>query len=67
MLLMQDEAFQLWTSEWASLYEEASKSRKILEGIASSWFLVSVVDNDFIRGNLFEVFDATAEANGTVQ
>ena len=27
---LQDEAFQLWTTEWASLYEKDSKSQKVL-------------------------------------
>ncbi len=53
---MQDEAFQLWKSEWGSLYEKDSTSRKVIDQVASSYFLVSVVDNDFINGNLFEAF-----------
>ncbi len=26
----QDEAFQLWTSEWGSLYEQGSTSAKLI-------------------------------------
>ncbi|KAK9842943.1 hypothetical protein WJX74_004685 [Apatococcus lobatus] len=52
----KDEAFQLWTSEWGSLYEEGSKSRKVIDKVASTYFLVSVVDNDYINGNLYQAF-----------
>ena len=30
LLTSQDEAFQLWTTEWASLYEKDSKSHKVM-------------------------------------
>jgi len=55
-LVWKDEAFELWTSEWGSLYEEGSDSRKVLQGIADNWWLVSVVDNDHVKGDLFAVF-----------
>lgn len=29
----------------------------LCSGIADSWYLVSVVDNDFVEGDLFAVFD----------
>lgn len=67
---LQDEAFDLWTEEWGSLYEEGSESRQVLESIAKSWFLVSVVENDFIKGDLFSIFDspsANGSANGSAR
>ena len=63
---MQDEAFGLWTSEWGSLYEEGSRSRQVIHEIASTWYLVSVVDNDFVHGDLFSVLKAV-EAVKAVQ
>lgn len=54
---MQDEAFQLWTTEWARLYDKASQSHKVITEIASTWFLVSVVDNDYVSGDLFKWFE----------
>ena len=71
-LSLQDEAFGLWTSEWGALYEEGSRSRQILEEIANTWFLVSVVDNDYVKGNLFgllisEQAPAAPAANGNGQ
>jgi len=32
--------------------QEGSASRALLEGIASSWFLVSVTDNQYTQGGL---------------
>eukprot|EP00878_Enallax_costatus_P012779 GHUV01013346.1.p1 GENE.GHUV01013346.1~~GHUV01013346.1.p1 ORF type:complete len:376 (+),score=87.57 GHUV01013346.1:1641-2768(+) len=55
-MVWKDEAFDLWNSEWGSLYEESSESRKVLADIAATWWLVSVVDNDHVQGKLFEVF-----------
>jgi methylenetetrahydrofolate reductase (NADPH) len=61
----KDEAFAIWRDEWASLYDEGSEAKKLLEGIADSWWLVSVVDNDYVEGgdlcSLFGV-DATGAA-----
>ncbi|KAG2433005.1 hypothetical protein HXX76_008732 [Chlamydomonas incerta] len=51
----KDEAFELWASEWGALYEEGSASRALLAGIKDSWVLVSVVDNDYVGGDLFRV------------
>lgn len=60
---MQDEAFGLWTSEWGALYEKGSRSSQIIEEIASTWYLVSVVDNDYVNGDLFSLL-TMAESNG---
>jgi len=52
------EAFGLWTEQWGKLYEPDSGSRKILDGIAESYYLVNLVDNDFPKGNcLWEVME----------
>merc|ERR1712013_125073 len=52
------EAFGLWTEQWGKLYEPDSGSRKILDGIAESCYLVNLVDNDFPKGNcLWEVME----------
>lgn len=69
-MIVQDEAFGLWTSEWGALYEEGSRSRQIIEEIASTWYLVSVVDNDYVKGNLFglltsEDIPAAPTSNGS--
>ncbi|KAK9842600.1 hypothetical protein WJX81_008347 [Elliptochloris bilobata] len=61
-LVWKDEAFALWTEEWGSLYAPGSRSRAVIEDIAGSWYLVSVVDNDYVRGDLFSVLEAPAAA-----
>ncbi|GLT68105.1 hypothetical protein SLA2020_403640 [Shorea laevis] len=52
----KDEAFEIWSRGWACLYPEGDSSRKLLEEVQSSYFLVSLVDNDYIHGDLFAVF-----------
>lgn len=49
------EAFRLWVDLWASLYDDESKSAELLHDIHDSYYLVAVVDNNFIDGNLWEV------------
>ncbi len=53
---LQDEAFQLWQTEWASLYSEGSTAAKLINGIVDGWYLVSLVDNDFVNGDLYRIF-----------
>ncbi|XP_055388622.1 methylenetetrahydrofolate reductase (NADPH)-like [Condylostylus longicornis] len=47
------EAFQLWQVEWASIYDEGSPSRVLIDQICNSWYLVNIVDNNFLSGDLF--------------
>jgi methylenetetrahydrofolate reductase (NADPH) len=56
-MVWKEEAFQLWLSKWARIYDEGSPSRKLIEWIHDTYWLVNIVDNDFINGNIFEVFD----------
>ena len=56
-LHLQDEAFQLWQTEWASLYSAESTAAKLINSIVDKWYLVSLVDNDFINGDLYRIFD----------
>ena len=56
MCITQDEAFALWQTHWAKLYDPHSESRKVIDSLTETYYLVNLVDNDFIRGNLlFEV------------
>ena len=52
----KDEAFALWLDVWGSLYEKESRSNKLLKSIHDEFFLVNIVENDFINGNIFEIF-----------
>lgn len=55
-IVWKDEAFEIWSRGWAKLYSEEDSSTKLLEEVQSSYFLVSLVDNDYINGDLFAVF-----------
>ncbi|KAL5549745.1 hypothetical protein UlMin_004976 [Ulmus minor] len=63
-LVWKDEAFEIWSRGWASLYPEDDPSKKVLEEsyslivlrVQNNYFLVSLVDNDYINGDLFAVF-----------
>ncbi|CAJ0920105.1 unnamed protein product, partial [Mesorhabditis belari] len=43
----KDEAYEMWTNQWASLYAKESNSRQVLEHIHDTYHLVNLVDNDF--------------------
>ena len=51
-MVWKEEAFALWLSAWGSLYPEGSDSRRLLETIHDTFYLVNVVDNDFESGDL---------------
>jgi len=55
-LVWKDEAFALWKSQWESLYEEGSVSRQVISTIMSS-YLMNIVDNNFITGDIFAIFN----------
>jgi len=55
-LAWKDEAFLIW-KEWASIYPEESESRKLLNKMADEYYLVNMVENDYIKGDIFSVFD----------
>jgi len=52
-----EEAIALWESNWANLYNEESPERKVIMDIKNNYYLVNVIDNDFINGNIFAIFD----------
>ena len=52
-LIWKEDAFSLWLSEWANIYDKESESYKLLNNIHDTYYLVFIVDNDFVNGNLF--------------
>lgn len=54
--IWKDEAFEMWR-DWASVYDKESTSYHIIDIIYNSYFLVNLVDNDYINGNIFAPFD----------
>ncbi|KAJ0092699.1 hypothetical protein Patl1_27158 [Pistacia atlantica] len=55
-VVWKDEAFEIWSRSWAALYPEGDLSRKLLEQVQSSYYLVSLVENDYIHGDIFSAF-----------
>jgi len=47
----RSEAFGLMTEQWGMLYDQESLSRKIIDDISDTYYLVNLVDNDFPKGN----------------
>ena len=61
----QDEAFALWKTHWGTIYPENSQSRAIIERISDTYYLVNLVDNDFVGGScLFQVLYDVLECIG---
>jgi methylenetetrahydrofolate reductase (NADPH) len=59
-LAWKDEAFSLWINMWAALYDDASAASELIHEIHDSYFLVSIVDNDFVNGDIWKVFGETS-------
>jgi methylenetetrahydrofolate reductase (NADPH) len=55
-MIWKDEAFDLWLNEWRSLYPEASAPWELLTKIYNEFFLVNVVENDYVSGDIYKVF-----------
>ena len=53
-LIWKDEAFGLWINDWASIYKQKSDSYNLLHQIHDSYYLVNIVDNDFIDGDMIK-------------
>ena len=55
--IWKDEAFGLWLEEWRSLYAKQSDQWELLTRIHDNYFLVNIVENDFVNGNIYKFFD----------
>ncbi|KAJ3669115.1 hypothetical protein LUZ60_011065 [Juncus effusus] len=53
----KNEAFEIWMRVWADLFLEDDPSRRIIEQVQGSYYLVSLVDNDYVEGDLFATFE----------
>eukprot|EP01006_Ploeotia_vitrea_P033942 TRINITY_DN65671_c11_g10_i1.p1 TRINITY_DN65671_c11_g10~~TRINITY_DN65671_c11_g10_i1.p1 ORF type:complete len:650 (-),score=362.60 TRINITY_DN65671_c11_g10_i1:68-1969(-) len=66
-LVWKDEAFALWENQWQSIYDAQSASHKFLQEVHDTFFLVNMVDNNFVNGNIFAVFDAVVAGTYPVE
>jgi hypothetical protein len=58
----------LWGTHWASLYSPESTSHHIISHIQNTYYLVNLVDNDFVSGNVLfqlvnKVLDGMSKAS----
>lgn len=51
----KDEAFNVWTQVWSEVYPKGSSSRAVLQEIHDTHSLVTIVDNDFVGGDVFAI------------
>ncbi|KAK8983717.1 hypothetical protein V6N11_009505 [Hibiscus sabdariffa] len=49
-VVWKDEAFEIWSRSWSALYPDGDPSKKLLEQIQNSYYLVSLVDNNYMDG-----------------
>ena len=51
--------------QWGRLYSTGSKSWNVIKHFHDNYYLVNLVDNDFIKGNcLFDVVDRVISMRG---
>lgn len=59
-IVWKSEAFSLWKS-WASIYEKESETRSLIDTIHDTFYLVNIVDNDYINGDIYKIFEEVME------
>lgn len=57
-MIWKDEAFNLWKTQWYNLYPKESTSGEIIKSIFKNYYLVFVVENDYIYGDLYKIFNS---------
>lgn len=62
-MIWKAEAFSSWLDNWAVIYGLETPQFKFLEKCFNSFYLVNVVDNDYINGDLNKVFLDFIEQN----
>jgi methylenetetrahydrofolate reductase (NADPH) len=61
-VVWSEEAFQLWTSAWAELYDDDTESSELLYNIHDTYYLVAIIDHEYLESDLYSVFtDAIVE------
>jgi methylenetetrahydrofolate reductase (NADPH) len=58
------EAFSLWVDSWLAALPEDSPARGVIRSIHDEFFLVSIVDNNFVFGDLFAPFAQVIDSLG---
>ena len=61
--IWKDEAFEMWMDPWAIVYGSDSDSYSFLRRCHDTMYLVNVVDNDYVNGDLDKVFNEFIQEN----
>jgi methylenetetrahydrofolate reductase (NADPH) len=56
-LIWKEDAFKLWLTEWASIYHKNTISHQLIQEIYDNYYLVFFVDNKYIDGDIFDLFN----------
>ncbi|XP_038074265.1 methylenetetrahydrofolate reductase-like [Patiria miniata] len=58
-MVWKDEAFGLWKHQWGHIYPDNSPSRQIIDHIHNTFYLVNLLNNDYIKDDflIFEVLE----------
>ncbi|HIA10980.1 MAG TPA: methylenetetrahydrofolate reductase [Flavobacteriales bacterium] len=56
-LIWKEDAFNLWLTEWANIYHKKTASYKLIQEIHDNYYLVFFVDNEYIDGDIFDLFN----------
>jgi len=62
-MVWKDEAFSLWKTQWAKIYEAESISHSTITTVHNTYYLIAIVDNNFINGNIFTIFEKVLNMN----
>ncbi len=65
-LVWSAEAFQCWLSSWAPLYDDESKSSELIYDIHDKFYLVAIIDNDYVESNLFTLLQEVMQYHSEV-
>lgn len=65
-LIWKDEIFSQWIDPWAIIYGADSDSFHFLKRCHDNFYLVNIVDNDFVDGDLDKVIDEFISENQTL-
>jgi len=60
-IVWKGEAFALWQTHWQSTYPKDSESNKLLQYIHDTYYLVNVVENDYVERDIFSIFAEVVE------
>ena len=52
-VVWSEEAFELWTQAWATLYDDETESCSLIYDIHDTYYLVAIIDDEYTECELF--------------